>query len=93
MANSNIASCNKASIHISSVNEELQSILTKIGADTMLLPSFSSELSAIELAFDTMPKRFRSMSQKSNLNSNKDVLAMLHKVISLITPATIFSCY
>ena len=54
LVNYNIAICNNIIICKNSVNEELKSILTSIGIDTILLPSYSLELNPIELVFNIM---------------------------------------
>ena len=71
--NSDIAICNDVSTYVNSVNEELKSILTSIGIDTILLPSYSLELNPIELVFNIMAQQYKLMSYKSNLNSNNEI--------------------
>ena len=75
---------------MNSVNEELQSILTGIDIDTILLPKYSPELNPIELVFNVITQRFK---YESIFSTNEDVLSMLHKVIDSISPNITFSCY
>ena len=93
MVNSDIAIYDNVSIYINDVNKELQSILTSIGIDTILLPSYSPELNPIEFVFNIITQWFRSMGHESNLNSNDNILRMIYKVIDSIIPDIIFSYY
>ena len=88
-----IAACDNASIHVNAENADLQSILSSVGIDVVLLPSYSPELNPIELVFNVMAARFKSRHHESMFNTDYDVLAFLHEVINSITPDITFSCY
>ena len=68
-------------------------LLTGIGTGAMLLPNYSPELNPIELVFNVMTQRFKSIYHESIFSTNEEVLTMLHEVVDSISPSVIFSCY